>query len=228
MNIHTIYGWFQPYFRRRRAQLFHTLMPVTPGQTILDVGGYHTFWTYMDCDNPVECLNVHEPRFKQPLPERFKYVVGDGRALPYPNGHFELAFSNSVIEHVGGWEDQQRFAAEIRRVGRSYWVQTPNRWFPVEPHLIGAFVHFLPFRLQRRLVRWLTVWGWVNKPSQQQIDDFISDIRLLTEREMRTLFPDAEIHYERVLFFFKKSFIAVRAVPQARGVAQAAGEQVPA
>lgn len=226
MNIHTIYGWFQPYFRRRRARLFQALMPVPAGEVILDVGGYHTFWDKMACDNPVECLNLHEPRLSRPLPSRFKYVIGDARALPYRSGQFALAFSNSVIEHVGGWEDQRRFAAEIRRVGRSYWVQTPNRWFPVEPHLIGVFIHFLPFRIQRKLVRWFTVWGWVNKPSQQQIDDFIRDTRLLTEREMRALFPDAQIYYERVLFLFKKSFIAVRVAPEPSSVSDV--EEVPA
>lgn len=146
--------------------------------------------------------------------------------MPYRSGQFGLAFSNSVIEHVGGWEDQRRFAAEIRRVGRSYWVQTPNRWFPVEPHLIGVFIHFLPFRIQRKLVRWFTVWGWVNKPSQQQIDDFIRDTRLLTEREMRALFPDAQIYYERVLFLFKKSFIAVCVAPEPSSVSDV--EEVPA
>jgi 2-polyprenyl-3-methyl-5-hydroxy-6-metoxy-1,4-benzoquinol methylase len=59
---------------------------------------------------------------------------------------FDIVFSNSVIEHVGDAESQQQFAHEIARVGRAYWVQTPNRRFPVEPHLLTPFLHFLPTR----------------------------------------------------------------------------------
>lgn len=84
-----------------------------------------------------------------PPPSQFSYVQGDGRNLPYTNNEFDIVFSNSVIEHVGTFEDQKRFAEEIRRVAKSYWVQTPNRHFPVETHLIAPFIHFLPRNFQK-------------------------------------------------------------------------------
>lgn len=119
-------------------------------------------------------------------------------------------FSNSVIEHLGHYEDQKRFAAEIRRVGKSYWVQTLNRWFPVEPHLISPLIHYLPKRIQKRLIRWFTIWGLVTRPTNEQVSGFLSEVRLLTEREIRDLFPDAKIVVNRFLGF-KKSLIAVKA-----------------
>jgi hypothetical protein len=174
----------------------------------LDIGGYPRFWKEMRCVNPVHCLNL-DANPDQELSEDFYYVVGDGRALPYSDQSFALVFSNSVIEHVGSFEQQLRFANEVRRVGRAYWVQTPNRWFPVEPHLLGLFIHYLPWRAQRRFIRWLTLWGLMKRPTLAEIDEFLGEIRLLSARELRILFPEAEI-YREVVFFLTKSFIVVK------------------
>jgi len=50
------------------------------------------------------------------------------------DGEFDLVFSNSVIEHVGDFERMRQFVHEARRVAKSYWIQTPSKWFPIEPH----------------------------------------------------------------------------------------------
>jgi hypothetical protein len=122
-------------------------------------------------------------------------------------------FSNSVIEHVGNSFRQEQFAKEIARVGVRYFVQTPNRWFPVEHHLLMPLVHFLPRQWQQRLVRKFTIWDWVARPRPDQrvffIEHYLRDIRLLDGRAMRRLFPDARLIRERFLGF-TKSLIAVR------------------
>lgn len=209
MDIFRIYAWFTPYFRARRGRLFRRWMNPAPTERILDVGGYHWFWETVQCENPVTCLNLELPQTGGPPPPRISYVTGDGTQLVYADGSFDIAFSNSVIEHLGTYGNQAKFANEIRRVGKRYWVQTPNRWFFVEPHLVTPFIHYLPRAWQRRMLRWFTVWGWATKPSPTRVDAFLAEIRLLTEREMRALFPDAEIRVERFLGF-KKSFIAMR------------------
>ena len=207
MNIQTIYGLFLPHFRARRRHLFLRLMSPAACR-ILDVGGYPGFWSSFACDCRITCLNLQIPATKD-LPPRILCVQGDGRQLPYPDREYDIAFSNSVIEHLGTIADQRRFADEIRRVGRGYWVQTPNKWFPVEPHVIGLWVHYLPKTAQKRLLRWFTLWGLVTRPSEEQIQSFLSEVRLLSEDEMRSLFPDAVIHAERFLGW-KKSFIAYK------------------
>jgi hypothetical protein len=88
-------------------------------------------------------------------------------------------------------------------------VQTPSRWFPIEPHLIAPFIHYFSKRIQRRLIRYFTVWGWLTRPTQHQITAFLDEVRLLTYREMVELFPDCSILRERILGL-TKSFIAVR------------------
>lgn len=208
MNIHDIYNLFLPYFRKKRKRLFHQLIRLKPTQRILDVGGYHDFWFSMDCANPVTCLNLNVPHTSEPLPAQFTYIRADARYLPYRDAEFEVIFSNSVIEHLGTYNNQKDFANEIRRVGKSYWVETPNRWFPVEPHFITPFIHYLPVRIQKSLLRF-TVWGFVIRPTKAQVSSYLSEIRLLTENEMRELFPEAKIYVERFLGF-KKSFIAVK------------------
>ena len=136
-------------------------------------------------------------------------VVASGMAIPFTDDSFDLCFSNSVIEHVGDAKARAGFSREVRRVSKRYWVQTPNKLFLVEPHYICLFLHWLPFRVKRQLIRHFTVWGLVTKPSQKLVDDALLGTTLLNEREMRELFPDAEIIKEQFLGMVK-SLIAVR------------------
>jgi hypothetical protein len=79
-----------------------------------------------------------------PLPPGMTYVCGSALGLPFDDNAFDVAYSNSVIEHVRTWENQVRFAAEIRRVAPRYYVQTPNAAFPIEPHVMGLGIQWLP------------------------------------------------------------------------------------
>jgi len=158
----------------------------------------------------ITVVNIHEiPPRNRPAGPNIKTVVGDGCKLEFGDRSFDIVFSNSVIEHVGTFERQRAFARECRRTGRQLWVQTPARCFPIEPHLIAPFFHFLPRFAQRRLLRNFTVWGLLARPTTAEVEAFLSEVRLLTYREMRELFPDCEIIRERVLGF-TKSYIALR------------------
>lgn len=138
----------------------------------------------------------------------FRLVIGDGRAIPFRDGSFDVVFSNSVIEHLRDFESQCAFAAEIARVGKRYWVQTPNRWFFIEPHLLAPFIHFLPASWRKRLLRSFTVWGILTRPSTEYCEEFVREVRLLSAGEMRALFAGATIVREKVLGV-TKSLIAV-------------------
>jgi SAM-dependent methyltransferase len=116
--------------------------------------------------------------------------------LPFEDGAFDLAYSSSVVEHIPP-ERREAFAAEVRRVARGWYVQTPARSFPVEPHALLPFAHWLPTPLRRPYWRLGAAGAW-------------EDIALLGPRELQALFP-GEIHAER-LAGLVKSWIAVRAV----------------
>jgi hypothetical protein len=193
-----LYVAVMPRFRRQRMRLFSRLMPSTPRTTVLDVGGGPMNWQWCEPLPRVTTLNL-----------RRGDVVADGRRLPFRDGSFDVVFSNSVIEHVGNRMDQAAFASEIGRVGRHYFVQTPNRNFPIEPHFMTPLVQFLPVGLRARIARNFTVWGLVTRPAPDTVASRVRSIRLLTPRDMRRLFPGALLHRER-LFGLTKSLVAVR------------------
>jgi len=176
---------------------------------VLDVGGTPSLWGFLPVRPLVTILNL--PR-AAPGRSGFDLVFASGCALPFADKSFDIVFSNSVIEHVGDPTEQRRFADEIRRVGRGYFVQTPNRWFPVEPHLLTPLIHFLPRSWQRILVRRFTVWQWLERPSEDRrsfyVEHYLKDIRLLSHGDMSRLFPEATVLRERWLGW-TKSLIAV-------------------
>jgi Methyltransferase domain len=217
--IHKLRGLISPHFRARRLAWFTEIIAPPRESTILDVGGYPQFWEDPSKYGEITILNIHEiTDIPNGLPRNLKLVVGDGCALDYPNKSFDIVFSNSVIEHLGTYANQEAFAAEARRVGGKLWIQTPAREFFFEPHLLMPFVHFLPRALQARLLRYGTVWGLMTKPSYAEVIGFLDEVRLLSHSEMKALFPDCDIICEKFMGM-NKSYIAVRSnfsVPKTR------------
>jgi hypothetical protein len=194
------------YFRSRRhrwlAEEFKDCV------TAIDVGGRESMWSTVEFSPRVTIVNLEGADVAGG--PRFEYVHRDARSLGFADASFDLAFSNSAIEHLGSFEDQQQFAREMMRVGRRVYCQTPNRWFPVEFHFLGVFVHWPPRRCFNYFVhRYLTLRGLLSKPTREQSWELRKSIRLLTRRELASLFPGCEIRTERV-FGVAKSFTAWR------------------
>ncbi len=195
--------------RRKRFTLFTDLLETLPGKvTLLDVGGQEQFWENMgmsqSLDLEIAVLNIVPSGRTHP---RIRSLTGDARNMPeFSDRQFDVVFSNSVIEHVGDLNDQLRMAEEVRRVGRRYFVQTPNRYFPVEPHFLFPLFGVLPMSWRTWLVQHFDL-GWHHRVRDQ--DDarrVASSIRLLTRREITRLFPGGTIARERFLGI-TKSFI---------------------
>jgi hypothetical protein len=199
------------YFRRRRMSRFMAEMRITADTRVLDIGGTPDCWDLLSVRPRLTLLNT--PRAKDDLAGAAEWVAGDGRALPFRSRAFDVVFSNSVIEHVGDEESQRRFAGEVARVGRAYWVQTPNRWFPVEQHLLTPLVHWLPHSWQRIFVPRFNVWQLVARPTEDRkrfyIEHYLRDVHLLGAGELRALFSGARVIRERFLGV-TKSLVAYR------------------
>jgi len=178
---------------------------LTPEMRVLDVGGTADIWRLAPVMPRVVFLN--HSRAQHEIGPATAIVVGDGISLPFADSSFDLVFSNSVIEHVGTREDQARFAAEIARVGRQYWVQTPNRRFPVEQHLWTPLVHWLPRKWQARVVRKFSIWSMLTRLPEDQrsfyIDHYLLSVRLLSAADLRRMFPGAALVRERFLGWTK-------------------------
>jgi hypothetical protein len=134
--------------------------------------------------------------------------VGDARAMPqFTDKQFDIVYSNSTIEHVGNYLDQKNMANEVARVGKQYYIQTPNRYFPIEPHFVFPFFQFLPISIRVWLVQNFKL-GWFPKiPDYQKALSEVKDTRLMAKSEVQALFPDAEI-FEEKYFGLAKSFVA--------------------
>lgn len=206
------YGRFiwraRDYFQRKRAILFLRTFSWQALGSVVDVGGTPEFWKRLGGGNRITLVNIDSRELQGA--ESLAVLVGDGRALEFPTASFDLAFSNSVIEHVGQSREMEAFARELRRVGKSYWCQTPNKFFPVEPHLGTLFIHWYPPLMRvYPVVRYMTLWGLMNKPSREVAAGAVANIHLIGRRRFEALFPDARILVERWLGM-PKCFIAVR------------------
>ena len=183
------------YFRKRRFKNF--ISDYQSCRTILDVGGAHYTWDIIGRSEGVAIINIE-------LPEDtggFKYILGSGCEMPFANGSFDLAFSNSAIEHVGSVENQFKFAREMMRVGKRIYCQTPSRLFPIDPHLTMPFLHWLPIRLLTpRFLRYFTLTGWLLKKPYQY------DVTWISRQELKKMFPGCKIKTERFLFM-PKSYV---------------------
>lgn len=201
----------------RRARLAHFFDLIPPGdgrKRVLDVGGTEEFWANAWNQNwpelSITLLNLTAEKTSGKLP--ITSVAGDARDLSrFETREFDYCFSNSVIEHVGTLADQERMANEIRRVAQGYFVQTPYRYFPLEPHFHVPGWAQLPVWCRTALHRKLNL-GWLPaEPSYLKARIDVEQIRLLSLREFRLLFPDAEVRMEKIGPLIK-SMMAVRRV----------------
>ena len=137
MQLFTIRKLFFALFRRRRMRLFYAIFRPSAQTRLLDIGGAPQTWISESQHYPRFPVTLVNLRFRDPAvltDGRFTAVDGDATDLPFPDQSFEIAFSNSVIEHLTTWERQQAFASHARRVAKKLWIQTPAR---------AAFAHTL-------------------------------------------------------------------------------------
>lgn len=184
MDVGRVYIMFQDWFRPSRMKTFAERFRVSDATRICDVGGTTQNWGYIPEKPQVTICNIN---IKDEERGRFIFRRADGTKLPFENDSFDIAFSNSVIEHVGDWERQKAFAEEMRRISKNYYVQTPNRWFFVEPHFIAPGIHFLPRSLYRRLIPFFSAWFWIHRPPREEVDSVFEEIRLLDRRSPHAL-----------------------------------------
>jgi hypothetical protein len=182
---------------------------------IIDIGGTSKYWKIIPDDFLMEkkvsitIVNLPSP---EPLPQDdmiFTYRYGDGCNLSeFGDKSFDIAHSNSVIEHVGNRENVVNFSKEMKRISKKYYLQTPNYWFPIEPHFATPFFHWLPEAVKIKLLLHFNL-GWYNKAkSLNEAREIADSCRLLSKKDLVNLFPEGRIFRERILFFVK-SFVVI-------------------
>jgi hypothetical protein len=202
MDIHSAYNVFFRLFRPRRLRTFYRLFEISEDTRVLDLGGTLYWWKLAEelgLPAPrVTIVNLSPP--PTGLPPHVRWLQA---------GSFDVAFSNSLIEHLHALDGRARFAAEVQRVAARWWVQTVDFRCPVEPHYVAPIIHWLPLGVRRRVLRWCTLWGWMERPSPERCSAVAREIRILHLPELRRLFPGSQIVVERFLAL-PKSIIAIQ------------------
>jgi Methyltransferase domain len=201
--------------REQRFLRFERLAAMLPKPlTLIDIGGTCEFWEQRGWagrdDVSVTLVNLVE---QEQTHENVVPTVGDATSLAgHADQSFDIAFSNSVIEHLFTFEHQQAMAREVRRVAKAYWVQTPNFWFPFEPHFLCPAWHWMPVSARVAILRRRGV-GWMGRcPDPEVARRVVSEVRLMRHRELARLFPGAVLLPERFAGLVK-SWTAIAGFP---------------
>jgi SAM-dependent methyltransferase len=203
-------SFFAARSRKRRFELFRSFMArVERPLDILDIGGEPQFWEVAglagDAHVHITLVNI------RPLSARaknFTVLTGDARHMPrFNDGQFDVVFSNSVIEHVGPSAEQERMANEVKRLGKRYFIQTPNYYFPLEPHFHFPGFQFLPLSVRAQLAHRFDLGAFRRGANLDEARQKAESIQLLKRSDVARLFPNAKIWEEKVLGM-TKSFVA--------------------
>lgn len=207
-RIKIMYSLLKPvqgYFRRKRMARFNEFLRSLDGGylKVLDLGGQPAIWEYVDRPLDIVILNLPGVADRREVGRhKISYVEGDACNLSaYGDREFDVVFSNSVIEHVGGREKVGSFCSEAMRVGKTVWVQTPSKYFPIEPHTGMPFWWYYPEWLKKYLIeRWqrkLPAWT-----------DMVKSTTYVDKEKLISKFPGCHIYVER-FFGIPKSYTAI-------------------
>jgi SAM-dependent methyltransferase len=156
-----------------RQKMFNTLMRVadiTPDTKVLDVGV--TSDRRLDCNffeklypypHNITAVGTEDASFLAQDYPGLTFVKTDGSSLPFSDKSFDIVVSFAVIEHVGSRANQRAFIRELCRVGRTCFITTPNRWYPVEFHTALPLLHWLPASWFRTILKWMGKKFWAKE-----------------------------------------------------------------
>lgn len=194
--------------RKKRHELFIDFSrELAPPVKVIDLGGSDYYWRNLpSADLKNFEITILNNEIQNPG-ENIKFINHDVRNLEFiGDNEYDVVFSNSLIEHISDPGDRKKLANEIKRIGKKFFIQTPNYYFPVEPHFLFPFFQFLPDSIKINLTLKYNL-GWFQKqPDKESAGRLVSSIRLLKQNELMELFPGAKVVKEKY-FLLNKSFI---------------------
>lgn len=176
----------------QKYELFTSILNPVAEDKVLDVGVGPSnlkfkYWNFLERRYPwpenITAVAYENPQdysdFRNVFP-KVKLLFGDGKKLPFPDRHFNIVFTNAVVEHIGNREEQKRFIREVIRVGERIFITTPNYWFPVDTHTLIPFVHYLP----------LWIRFWIYRKAGRGYFANLDRLNLLKLNDFLSLFPE--------------------------------------
>ena len=193
-------------FRNKRFNFFYKKLKKLNQDkiNILDIGGSEEFWELRGLAGNdkirITLINLYSKKTNY---SNIKWIKGNACDLSeFKKNEFDVIFSNSVIEHLYTFENQTLMANEVRRTGKYYFIQTPNKYFFIEPHFFLPGFQFLPRKLKIFILT-KTKFSRGKKINFKTAEKKINEIRLLSVKEMKKLFPDSFLYKEKFMYFTK-------------------------
>jgi SAM-dependent methyltransferase len=152
---------------------------VTPDESLVESNFFERLYPYKD---RVIATSIEDASFLEGNYPGLRFVMADGMALPFKDAAFDIVFCSAVMEHVGSRDRQRIFVQELLRVGKRFFITTPNRQFPMEFHTILPVIHWLPQPVHQKILRGLGMEFW----------SLTENLNLLTASTFMALFPSAD------------------------------------
>jgi hypothetical protein len=194
-------GSLSEHFRARRWDEFCRRFPDLPDMSVIDLGGYAWNWTTTTMrPKKVLVINLDDTAFPE-QPDWISTLTADACELPAElfEHKVDLVFSNSLIEHVGGYWRRAQVAKAVHQLADHHWIQTPARYFPIEPHWVFPLFQFLPVRVRAEASKlWPLSPPEFRAGSLEKNLDLVLEVELVSTAEMCRLYPHSEIYRERV------------------------------
>jgi hypothetical protein len=202
-----------PFIKNKLSGIFSVLLSTIDKKKIriVDIGGTSGFWDYWENyihkDITITLVNLS----KDAINKR-EGIVANAENLSFiKEQKYDVLFSNSLIEHLATYNNQKKFAFTATRIAKYYFIQTPAFIFPLEPHFLFPFFHWLPKTFRIFLVKRFNL-GWYNKEANnKKAKKLINEIRILKKYELKVLFPQSKIIVE-YLSIFPKSYIVTNLI----------------
>jgi len=200
---------FATRMRKRRWDRLLVTFPGLSEMRVLDLGGTADSWSLCPV-RPAHVALLNTFTTPDDAGPGFEHIVGDACRPPrsVTNRDWDLVYSNSVIEHVGGYARRLEFSDVVHGLAPGYWIQTPNRYFPIEPHWLFPGFQFLPVAARASVAMHWPLYKWRSDDHERALREVL-EIELLSRTEIHALFPEARVLSERWAGL-TKSYIAMR------------------
>ena len=188
------------HFRRRRWTELNRRFTDLADMRVIDLGGYYWNWVSAPVrPKSVVVVNLDGRRFADE-PSWVESVTADACDLPVEvfDRPFDLVYSNSLLEHVGGYSRRKAIADAVHCLAPHHWVQTPARYCPIEPHWLCPGFQFLPARLRLEAARRWPLSPTYRQSDLEQLMEEVLGVELVSNTEMRHLFPTSDLYIERI------------------------------
>jgi Methyltransferase domain len=176
---------------------------------ILDLGGSDYHWRNSvfrnNKDYHITVINTENQNTKDFT--NICFIKKDVRDLEFfDDKEYDIVYSNSLLEHLNNFEEQKKMGDEVKRIGKHYFIQTPNYYFPVEPHFLFPFFQFLSDDAKTWLVSKYKLGWFMKQDDKVKARELATSVRLLKKNELKKIFSDGKIYNEK-FFFLNKSFV---------------------